>query len=110
MTPIEAVQSAQRASLVDEDGECVTISLQPGLSPDRIETLEREAGVTLPAELKTLLAFSSGIEGGALDWIDFTGAGGSVGAEDILPGQFTRSAPLGMAKPMALPSGMMPTA
>ena len=85
MTAIEAIQSAQRAPLVDQDGESVTLTLQPGLPPERIEALERETGIPLPAELKSLLAFCSGIEGGALDWIDFTGASGSVGAEDILP-------------------------
>jgi cell wall assembly regulator SMI1 len=85
MTAIEAIQSAQRASLVDEDGDAVVLSLLPALEPQAIAALEQEVGMALPGELRTLLGFCSGIEGAGPESIDFTGASFSVGAEEVFP-------------------------
>ncbi len=72
MTAIEEITNAQKAALVDEDGEPVRFELAPALEADQIDSLEKDAGQPLPEELKLLLSFCSGIDG-VLDGIDFTG-------------------------------------
>jgi hypothetical protein len=57
---------------VNEDGEPVSLELVDPLTPEQISFLEEQIGLPLPEELKSLLAFCSGIEG-FLDGIDFTG-------------------------------------
>jgi hypothetical protein len=70
--PVEEIERARATDLVDEDGDEVVLELAPALSSAEIESLQREIGVTLPRELRTLLEHTTGIEG-AIDGIDFTG-------------------------------------
>ncbi len=72
MTAIQHLQAAQAAQLVNEDGEPVALKLSPPLSGSAIDALQTRVGLPLPEELRTLLAYSSGVEG-CLDQIDFTG-------------------------------------
>ncbi|HYG35777.1 MAG TPA: SMI1/KNR4 family protein [Clostridia bacterium] len=80
MTAIEQIKAAQRTKLVDEDGEPVALELVTPLTPEQIDFLQEQIGLPLPEELRTLLAFCSGIEG-CLDGIDFTG--GSMAFEYV---------------------------
>jgi SMI1/KNR4 family protein SUKH-1 len=72
LTPIDVIKAALETRLVDEDGEPVSLSLQPPLDAKAVETLEKRIGVPLPDELRVLLSFCSGVEG-CFDGIDFTG-------------------------------------
>src|SRR6266498_2883090 len=73
MTAVEHIKAAQRAKLVDEEGAPVVLDLMPPLTSDQIDSLQQQVGQPLPEELRTLLAFCSGIGGGSLEGIDFTG-------------------------------------
>jgi cell wall assembly regulator SMI1 len=85
MDPVEAIGRAQAARLVDEDGGEVELEVAPGLSPAEIERLGAEVGVPLPRELRELLAYTAGIEGTALEGIDFTGRSLSYEDQDVFP-------------------------
>ena len=82
--PIEAIRRAQAAELVDEDGHEVELELHPGLAPEEIAAVEAEAGEPLPRELRTLLAYTAGLDG-ALETVDFTGRTLSFEDRDIFP-------------------------
>ncbi|MEN3311561.1 MAG: hypothetical protein V7645_890 [Actinomycetota bacterium] len=73
MDPLEAIGGAQATSLVDEDGDEVQFELAPALAPADIERLAEEVGVPLSRELFALLEHTTGIDGGPLPTIDFTG-------------------------------------
>jgi cell wall assembly regulator SMI1 len=85
MTAIEHIQAAQRAKMVDEDDEPVVLELTPPATSEQMDSIQQQVGQPLPEELRTLLAFCSGIDGGSLDGIDFTGARMSFGQEEIFP-------------------------
>jgi hypothetical protein len=55
------------------------------LEPAEIERLEAEIGVPLPRELRALLRRTSGIDGGPLETIDFTGRSLSLELAEISP-------------------------
>lgn len=78
--PIEEIARAQSTELVDEDGEPVALTVEPGLQAREIEALEERVGVALPDDLRVLLAHTAGI-GGVLESIDFTGH--SVGGFEL---------------------------
>lgn len=63
MTAVEHIQAAQKSGLVDENGKPVSLKLLPALSAGQIAALEAKIGHQLPAELKSLLAFCSGLDG-----------------------------------------------
>ena len=85
MTAIEQIKTAQRAALVDQDGEPVAIELAPPLTPDQINSVEQRVGQPLPQELRSLLAFCGGIEEGCAPEIDFTGARMSFECKEVFP-------------------------
>ena len=84
MTAIEQITNAQKATLVDEDGEPVRLELTPALEADQIDSLEKDAGQPLPEELRLLLSFCSGIDG-CLDGIDFTGRDMAFEQKEVFP-------------------------
>jgi cell wall assembly regulator SMI1 len=84
MTAIDHIKAAQHAKLVDEDGEPVAIELTAPLAAEQIDYLQKQVGQPLPEELRSLLAFCSGIDG-CLDGIDFTGSRMSFAQEVIFP-------------------------
>src|SRR6187455_465564 len=86
--PMDAVEEIKRAlatDLVDEDGHDVELKLRPGLSQAEIDELSDEVGAPLPHELRALLEYTAGIDGGPLETIDFTGRSLSFGGEDMFP-------------------------
>ncbi len=84
MTAIEHLKAAQPSELIDEDGERVALKLLPPLSAGQIDALQQQAGLPLPEELRSLLAFCSGLEG-CLDVIDFTGQSLAFAQEEVFP-------------------------
>jgi len=84
MTAIEHIKAAQEAKLVDEDGEAVAIELAAPLTSEQVDSLQEEVGQPLPEELRTLLAFCSGIDG-CLDGIDFTGRSMAFEQKEVFP-------------------------
>jgi hypothetical protein len=73
MDPAEEIRLAEATELVDEDGDEVALELAPALSRAKIESLQAEIGVPLPRELRALLEHTAGIDGSALETIEFTG-------------------------------------
>jgi cell wall assembly regulator SMI1 len=84
MTVIEHITNAQHSKLVDEDGEPVRLEFAPALDAEQIDLLEKEVGLPLPEELRSLLSFCSGIEG-CLDGIDFTGRDMDFEHQEVFP-------------------------
>jgi len=87
MTAIEHIKTAQQSKLTDEDGEAVCLELAPPLPPAQIDSLQEQVGQPLPAELRALLAFCSGIDG-CLAGIDFTGANMAFEQVEVFPNGF----------------------
>jgi len=85
MNAIEHIRAAQHAEWVDEDGEAVAIELAAPITTEQIDSLQSQVGQPLPEELRSLLMFCSGIEGGCLDGLDFTGSRMSFAQEQIFP-------------------------
>jgi hypothetical protein len=83
--PVEAIRRAQAAELVDEDGDEVVLEFAPPLAPAELAQLEEEVGVPLPRELRTLLEHTSGIDGSALESVDFSGRTLDFGLEEVFP-------------------------
>jgi hypothetical protein len=83
--PVDAIESAQAAELIDEDGDEVVLELSPPLPQAEIARLEEEVGMPVPRELRALLEQTAGIEGSALESIDFTGRTLDFGLEDVFP-------------------------
>ncbi|MEO6993020.1 MAG: SMI1/KNR4 family protein [Lacunisphaera sp.] len=84
MNAIERIKAAQQSELIHEDGDPVCLELAPPLSADQINELQKLVGQPLPADLKALLAFCSGLEG-CLDGIDFTGGRMSYEHVEVFP-------------------------
>jgi hypothetical protein len=84
MTAIEHINAARETNLVDEDGDPIKIDLAPPLTPEQIDAVGQRVGVALPEELRTLLAFCSGINS-CLEQIDFTGAQMAFEHNEVFP-------------------------
>ena len=61
------------------------LRLRPPPPRTEVDALQTELGVPLPGELRALLERTGGIDGGALETIDFTGASFDVELRDIFP-------------------------
>jgi len=85
MNAVDQIRAAQRAKVDNEDGEHVVLDLLPPLTSEQINSLQQQVEQPLPEELRTLLAFCSGIGGSSLDEVDFTGASMSFEAKEIFP-------------------------
>jgi hypothetical protein len=83
--PVEEIRRAQATSLVDEDGDEVVLELAPPLTEAEIEQLQAEVGVPLPRELRAVLEYTAGIDGTALDTIDFTGQSMAFEERNLFP-------------------------
>ena len=75
MDPVAEIESARLADLV---------TIEPGLSPSEIESMENELGAPVPRELRAVLEHTTAISG-ALDQIDFSGRTLSFEADELFP-------------------------
>lgn len=73
MSLMEQLEALVTNPLTDEDGEPYEVVLQPGIGDDEIRAYEVAHGLTLPEAAKDLLRFTRGLEGGALEILDFLG-------------------------------------
>ena len=72
MTPLEIIRQAQADSLLDEDGQIVTLELLPGLSESELRDFARQVPCGIPPEVAELLSACRGFYGTA-EQVDFTG-------------------------------------
>ena len=85
MTPLELLREASRQSLTNEEGEPVRLELRPPLSESELAAFQEQLPCPLPPEVRELLAFCRGFEGGAADFVDFTGKACSFEYEAAFP-------------------------
>jgi hypothetical protein len=78
MKPAEIIQDHLKRGLVNEDGEPWQITLDPGLSEEKIAEFETKVGFPLPESVRELLRLTNGIEGGPLETVDFSSSSASV--------------------------------
>ena len=79
------VRDAVSADLSDEDGQPVHLELRPPLTTAEIDAFSAELPTPLPTEVRELLELCSGFEGGAADYVDFTGRDCSFEYEPAFP-------------------------
>ena len=72
MTPLDIVRRAQASTLIDEDGDVVTLELLPGLSRAELGDFARRVPCRVPEEIMELLGECRGFDG-TIDQVDFTG-------------------------------------
>jgi hypothetical protein len=82
MKLVEIIHSALAQELINEDGESLEISLLAGLTPEQISAFETKIGFTLSPDIRELLEFTNGIEGGSLEAVDFTSSNDYVSIEE----------------------------
>jgi hypothetical protein len=85
MKAVDILRDAVNRSLVDEDGEPVQLRFDPPLSSPEIDAFEQGLPCPLSPDIRDLLAFCRGFEGGAADFVDFTGARCGYEHEEIFP-------------------------
>lgn len=85
VTPLEIIRRAADAQLSTEDGEAVVLELHRGLSPEEIDALAQELPCPLPSEIRELLQGVGGFEGGAAEFVDFTGRSCSFEYQPAFP-------------------------
>jgi cell wall assembly regulator SMI1 len=83
-SPIEEIERARAAGLVTAKGKPVALTLEPPLAEEEIAELAAEVEAPLPRELRSLLAFTAGLDG-ALHEIDFAGRSLSYEQLDVFP-------------------------
>ncbi len=69
----EKLQAFLETNPLDEDGEPFETQLLPGMPLEEIQALEQKLGFSLPEATRKLLEFTSGIEGGPMEIIEFAG-------------------------------------
>jgi SMI1 / KNR4 family (SUKH-1) len=74
VTAWEIIEEATRTELLSEDGDPRPWSPLPGLGGAGIERLGQKVRGALPRELRELLLRCSGVDGTALETLDFTGS------------------------------------
>ena len=72
VTPLEIIRQAQADTLVDEDGQAVTLELLPGLSQKELRDFARRVPCRVPQEIVELLSACRGFCG-TIEQVDFTG-------------------------------------
>ncbi len=72
VTPLEIIRQAQADTLVDEDGQAVTLELLPGLSQKELRDFARRVPCRVPQEIVELLSACRGFYG-TIEQVDFTG-------------------------------------
>ena len=72
MTPLQIIRRAQAGTLIDEDGNGVTVELFPGLSRTELQEFANRLPCRIPPEIEELLGVCRGFYG-TLEQVDFTG-------------------------------------
>src|SRR5215207_3050058 len=72
MTPLEIIRRAQAGTLIDEDGEVVTLELFPGLSNTELQEFANHLPCRIPPEIAELLGACRGFYG-TVEQVEFTG-------------------------------------
>lgn len=72
MTPLGIIRQAQASTLIDEDGNFVTLGLLPGLLLAEMRDFARRVPCPVPEEIEELLGACGGLEG-IIDQVDFAG-------------------------------------
>jgi SMI1 / KNR4 family (SUKH-1) len=72
MTSLGIIRRAQARTLIDEDGNLVTLELLPGLSRAEMQDFARRVPCRVPEEISELVAACGGLEG-VIDQVDFAG-------------------------------------
>ena len=72
MTPLQIIRRAQAGTLIDEDGNGVTLELFPGLSRTELQEFANRLPCHIPPEIEELLGACRGFYG-TLEQVDFTG-------------------------------------
>jgi hypothetical protein len=91
---VDELRAWLAAPSLDEDGEPYDLQLMPGMSAERIAGIERHYGCTFDPEVRELLAYCAGFEGGAMELVEFHGEP----MDDLLPamkGRFRSISPDG---------------
>lgn len=73
MSLVDIIKTAQKMTLVDEDGEEIALELLPPLSGDEIADFANSLPCPLPEDMRELLSYCRGFEGVGTDLVDFTG-------------------------------------
>jgi cell wall assembly regulator SMI1 len=72
MTPLEIIRRAQDSTLIDEDGEVLTLELFPGLSNTELQEFANHLPCRIPPEIAELLGACRGFYG-TVEQVQFTG-------------------------------------
>jgi cell wall assembly regulator SMI1 len=72
VTPLGIIRRAQGRTLIDEDGNLVTLELLPGLSRAEMQDFAQRVPCRVPEEITELVAACGGLEG-VIDQVDFAG-------------------------------------
>ena len=72
MTPLEIIRRAQAGTLIDEDGNVVTLELFPGLSDEELQDFANRVPCRIPPEIAELLGACRGFYG-TVEQVEFTG-------------------------------------
>ena len=72
LTPLEIIRRAQTGTLVDEDGNVVTLELFSGLSNTELQDFANRLPCRIPPEIAELLGACSGFYG-TVEQVDFSG-------------------------------------
>jgi len=84
MTAREVIDRSLKETFHDHKGNPYQLRLKPGLSQTRLEELEGLLGLSVPAEVRELLVFTSGFSCQSFGDVDFS-AKETFGLEEILP-------------------------
>jgi hypothetical protein len=72
LTPLEIIRRAQTGTLLDEDGNVVTLELFPGLSNTELQDFANRLPCRIPPEIAELLGACRGFYG-TVEQVDFSG-------------------------------------
>jgi hypothetical protein len=72
MTPLKIIRRPQAGTLIDEDGEVVTLEQLPGLSNTELQDVANQVPCRIPPEIAELLCACRGFYG-TVEQVDFTG-------------------------------------
>jgi hypothetical protein len=84
VTPLEVIRQAQADTLIDEDGQVVTLELLPGLSQAELRDFARQVPCPVPQEITELLSACRGFYG-TIEQVEFSGIDLGFAFEAIFP-------------------------